>query len=298
MSESTKTYLKQVASEVEAVLDRASAGAASVPERVRQAMRYSLLDGGKRLRPALVIAACEACGGTRKHALPTAAALECIHTYSLIHDDLPCMDNDDLRRGRPSCHVQFDVPTALLAGAGLLELAFNLIASSGDAFPELAPRLPAVIIEVGRSAGARGMVGGQVLDMISENREITLEELEQIHLGKTAALLRAAVLSGAIIAGANAERLKSLAQFARHLGLAFQIVDDILDVESTSEELGKPAGSDENNAKSTYPRLLGLDESKVRARAEMERAYESLTKAGAMNTPLEGLARFVLERRN
>jgi geranylgeranyl diphosphate synthase type II len=269
------------------------------PDSLREAMRYSLLAGGKRLRPILCLAACELAGGEANLAMPTAVALEMIHTMSLIHDDLPAMDNDDLRRGRPTNHKVYGEANAILAGDALLTRAFEMVALRSPGVP--AERLLAVVGELSLASGAPGLVGGQVVDLESEGREVDLDTLEYIHLHKTGALLRACVLSGALIAGASEPLLAALTTYARGIGLAFQIIDDILDVTASSEVLGKTAGKDLAADKTTYPKLLGLEESRRRADDLVAQAKEALgpwsAGAGADRAaPLLALADYITSR--
>jgi geranylgeranyl diphosphate synthase type II len=265
-------YLEAARLRVEAALD-ASLGPER-PESLREAMRYSLLAGGKRLRPILCLAACELAGGSSEQALSTAVALEMIHTMSLIHDDLPAMDNDDLRRGRPTNHKVYGEANAILAGDALLTRAFEMVALRSPGVP--AERLLAVVGELSLASGAPGLVGGQVVDLECEGKDVDLDTLEYIHLHKTGALLRACVLCGALIAGASEELLRALHTYARGIGLAFQIIDDILDVTASSEVLGKTAGKDLSADKTTYPKLLGLEESRQRAEALVAEAKAAL----------------------
>jgi geranylgeranyl diphosphate synthase type II len=263
-------------------------------------MRYSLLAGGKRLRPILCLAACELAGGSREQAMPTAVALEMVHTMSLIHDDLPAMDNDDLRRGRPTNHKVYGEANAILAGDALLTRAFEMVAlrSPGVA----AERLLAVVAELSLASGAPGLVGGQVVDLECEGKDVDLDTLEYIHLHKTGALLRACVLSGALIAGASEALLEALRVYARGIGLAFQIIDDILDVTASSEVLGKTAGKDLTADKTTYPKLLGLEESRQRAEALVAEAKAALAPyaggedGGLRAAPLLALADYITSR--
>ncbi|MEG2454799.1 MAG: polyprenyl synthetase family protein [Oscillospiraceae bacterium] len=221
------------------------------------AINYSLLSGGKRLRPVITLEACRICGGDVGAALPYACAVEMIHTYSLIHDDLPCMDNDDLRRGRPTNHKVFGEATAVLAGDGLLTAAFETMAEHGKTIPP--ERIIEAVACLGKAAGARGMVGGQVLDMAGEGRGITRAELEELQRLKTGALISAAAELGCIVAGGTGAQRKALVNYAQKLGLAFQVRDDMLDVEGNLDALGKPLGSDAANEKSTFVSLLGLE---------------------------------------
>ena len=230
------------------------------PVRLHTAMRYSLEGGGKRLRPVLVLATAELFGVKDDSALPAAVAIECLHTYSLIHDDLPCMDNDDLRRGRPTAHKQFDEATALLAGDALLTHAFALLAESYAAQPPLAH---ALIRELADAAGSRRLIGGQMEDLIAEKKsDATPDELEFIHLNKTAAMIEAALVMGGLIGNASDENLTALRRAGRHLGLAFQIIDDILDATADTATLGKTAGKDAKAGKTTFVKLHGLDASR------------------------------------
>ena len=265
-------YLEAARLKVEEALD-GSLGPER-PESLREAMRYSLLAGGKRLRPILCLAACELAGGSQAQAIPTAVALEMIHTMSLIHDDLPAMDNDDLRRGRPTNHKVFGEANAILAGDALLTRAFEMVALRSPGVP--AERLLAVLGELSLASGAPGLVGGQVVDLECEGRSVDLDTLEFIHLHKTGALLRACVVSGALIGGAADAMLEALRIYARGIGLAFQIIDDILDVTASSEVLGKTAGKDLVADKTTYPKLLGIEESRRRAAVLVAEAKAAL----------------------
>ena len=290
-------YLEASRLRVEAALD-GSLGPER-PESLREAMRYSLLAGGKRLRPILCLAACELAGGDGDLALPTAVALEMIHTMSLIHDDLPAMDNDDLRRGRPTNHKVFGEANAILAGDALLTRAFEMVALRSPGLP--AERLLAVVGELSLASGAPGLVGGQVVDLECEGKAVDLDTLEYIHLHKTGALLRACVISGAQIAGASEALLTALGTYARGIGLAFQIIDDILDVTASSEVLGKTAGKDLTADKTTYPKLLGLVESRRRAEALVAEAKAALApwctgEGQAKAAPLLALADYITSR--
>jgi len=259
-------------------------------------MRYSVLAPGKRLRPILVIAGAEAVGGRPDDVLDTACALELIHAYSLIHDDLPAMDDDDYRRGRLTNHKVFGEAMAILAGDALLTLAFRLVAQNAA---RVAPdAVGTVVAEVADAAGTDGMVGGQVVDIESEGKTISGEMLDYIHLHKTAALIRVALRVGAVLAGGRAETVDAISRAGEALGLAFQIVDDILDVEGNLAELGKTAGSDERKQKATYPSLHGLPASKARARALIEETKRLLMPLGPAAEPIRALADFVLERRS
>ena len=264
------------------------------PEILRESMRYSLLAGGKRIRPILCLASCSLAGGDPSFAVPTAVAIEMIHTMSLIHDDLPSMDNDDLRRGRPTNHKVYGDAIAILAGDALLTRAFEMVSlRSPGVSPE---RLLNVVAELSLVAGAPGLVGGQVVDLECEGKEVDLETLEYIHLHKTGALLKACVRTGAMIAGADTKMLEALTKYARGIGLAFQIIDDILDVTSNSEILGKTAGKDLLADKTTYPKLLGLEESKRRALTLVKNAKEAIMPWGKDAICLIALADFITNR--
>jgi geranylgeranyl diphosphate synthase type II len=290
-------YLEARRATVDAALDRVLPGESTPPTIIHRAMRYSVLAPGKRLRPVLVIAGAEAVGGGAADVLDTACALELIHAYSLIHDDLPAMDDDDYRRGRLTSHKVFGEAMAILAGDALLTLAFRLVAANAArvAPPSIAG---AVVTEVADAAGTEGMVGGQVVDIESEGKAISPEMLDYIHLHKTAALIRASLRVGALLAGAGAEQVEAIGRAGQSLGLAFQIVDDILDVEGSLAELGKSAGSDERKHKATYPSLHGLPASKQRARELIDETKRLLLPLGPAADPIRALADFVLERRS
>lgn len=287
-----ETYLQVKKVQVEAAL--AKAVTLEQPASLRQAMDYSLLAGGKRLRPILCLASCELAGGDTRLALPTACALEMVHTMSLIHDDLPAMDDDDLRRGRPTNHKMFGEAMAILAGDALLCQAFEMVAGHSSDVP--AQRLLAVTTALARAAGAPGLVGGQVADLASEGKRVPLETLEFIHLHKTAALLEVSVISGALIAGAAEALVADLRRYARNIGLAFQIIDDILDVTADSATLGKTAGKDLLTEKSTYPALLGLAASRQSATELITSAKADLVPHGEAARPLLALADFIANR--
>lgn len=263
--------------------------------KVDDAMIYSLLAGGKRLRPILLMATAEALGKKGYNYLPVACGLEMIHTYSLIHDDLPCMDNDDYRRGRLTNHKVYGEAMALLAGDGLLTLAFEVMLEQRNTDPVA---LINTVREVAMCAGNFGMVGGQALDMEYEGKDITVEELSKLHAGKTGALFVAAIRGGAQLAGATDQQLLALTKFADLLGLAFQITDDILDVTGTQEELGKPIGSDEKNHKSTYVSLYGLEASQALAEKTITEALTVLDEFGPSADPLREIAKLMCNRRS
>lgn len=274
-------------------LDRYTPPGDAPPVILHEAMRYSLFAGGKRLRPLLCIAGAEAVGGTGETVLPTAAALEMIHTFSLIHDDLPALDNDDLRRGRPTLHKAYDEAIAILAGDALHTLAFATVATFQVGTAEAVLRVVRLLAD---ACGERGMVGGQVDDILHERQPIGAEMLRSIHARKTGALLTASLLSGAILCAATLEQEASLTQCGEQIGVAFQIVDDILDVTSDDATLGKPVGSDLKLDKATYPKLFGLDESRRLAFAAAQHAADALVGFGASADPLRAFARFIVER--
>jgi geranylgeranyl diphosphate synthase type II len=295
-------YLAECRAEVEVALERLLPPAGERPARLHAAMRYSLLAGGKRLRPVLCLASAEAVGGERGAALLPAVALECLHTYTLIHDDLPAMDDDDLRRGQPTCHKQFDEATAILAGDALLTLAFELLARFGEsqtarqASPSTSTVAARLAQELAVAAGSRGVVGGQAEDLAAEGREPDAALLEYIHSHKTGALIRAACRMGALAGGANAAQLAALTAYAEKIGLAFQIADDVLNVTSTPEQLGKATGSDAARKKMTYVALFGLEAARAQAQALAAGAVAALAPLGAHAAPLAALARFTVER--
>ncbi|MBW6509841.1 MAG: polyprenyl synthetase family protein [Desulfuromonadales bacterium] len=291
-----QAYLGRQLALIEEALHRFMPAAAIRPDRLHEAMRYSVLGGGKRIRPVLLLAACEAVGGDPRKALPAACAVEMIHAYSLIHDDLPAMDNDDLRRGRPTNHKVYGEATAILAGDGLLTEAFVLL-SRNDVLTDVttADRL-AIINLLATHAGTRGMVGGQMVDMEVEGSTIDLPILEYIHTHKTGALIKAAVGIGAIVGGALAQQREALQRYAAAAGLAFQIADDILDVTAMTDELGKRSGSDQQRGKATYPGFFGLAEAQQRARELNDIAIDSLQLFGEEAQPLRAIARYIIER--
>ncbi|WP_315443507.1 farnesyl diphosphate synthase [uncultured Selenomonas sp.] len=279
---------------VERALQEELANTAILDEKLRESMAYSLMADGKRLRPILLMAAADAVGVDGTRFLPVACALEMIHTYSLIHDDLPAMDNDELRRGKPTNHVVYGEGTAILAGDALLTLAFTVILRQKDVSAEALLR---VVDEISRAAGAEGMVGGQMLDLEAENRQISIDELRRVHMGKTGALFRAALRSGAILAGAAEDQLEALTAYANHFGLAFQITDDILDVIGTAEEIGKPVGSDEKNHKSTYVSLTSLEDAQDLARRTVQEAESDLYIFGERAAFLRELVGYLVNRK-
>jgi len=265
------------------------------PATLYDAMRYSLLVGGKRLRPILCLASCDLLGGDREWAMPTACALEMIHTMSLIHDDLPAMDNDDLRRGMPTNHKKFGEALAILAGDALLAYAFQVVAERTPAVVSRS-RVLDVILRLGWAASATGIVGGQVMDIESEGKLIPLETLQTLHSKKTGSLLEAAVVSGGIVAGAGTEDIARLSDYAQKIGLAFQIIDDVLDITSTAEKIGKTVGKDQAVQKATYPSLLGIARSQDLASELIAQAKTQLVPYGTKSAPLLALADFIVQR--
>jgi geranylgeranyl diphosphate synthase type II len=301
-----KKYLQEKKLIVDSALERYFPNPPEREEDVKfsnplhKAIRHSLLNGGKRIRPILSIAAFEAVGGKGDRILPFACALEMIHTYSLIHDDLPAMDNDDTRRGKPTCHKMFGEAIGILAGDGLLTEAFKLMTnrSSWDGPFNNNEVVLDVVHEIAKAAGISGMVGGQVADIESEGKEVDLPLLQYIHTHKTGAMILASIRAGARLGGASAETLRAFTRYAERIGLAFQIIDDILNVEGKAIALGKSTGTDLSRGKATYPSLLGLEESKRRARELVELAVESLKPYGPEADPLREIARFIIGREN
>jgi len=281
---------------VDAALDRYLPSAKTKPKTIHEAMRYSIFAGGKRLRPVICLATAEVIsGGKNDDALPLACAVECIHTYSLIHDDLPAMDNDDFRRGKPTSHKVYGEGIAILAGDALLTIAFE-IAASCRAWPRYSHA--EVIKEVALAAGSQRLVAGQVADLEGEGRKITPAELRYIHENKTAALIASSIRLGAMSANATPKQLAHLTDFGQTLGLAFQVIDDILDVTQTTEKLGKSAGKDITAQKATYPALLGLDKARKEADRLTARARAALKPFGKSAAPLESIADYLLKREN
>jgi geranylgeranyl diphosphate synthase type II len=290
------TYLKKQQDLINSALDKWLPKPHGPSGPVIEAMRYSLMSGGKRVRPILLLAGAQAVGSDQKALLPAACALECIHTYSLIHDDLPAMDNDDLRRGRPTCHKVYDEAIAILAGDGLLTYAFELICK-----PELAQNISSHLLSkaiflLARAAGVSGMVGGQTADILMEGRPVDAETLSFIHSHKTGALIVASVEIGALLGKGDDDELNHLKKYGESLGLAFQIKDDLLDIEGDQEILGKPVGSDDRNQKATYPALFGLKETKRKARELLEQGLSELESFDESAEPLRAIARYVVER--
>jgi geranylgeranyl diphosphate synthase type II len=292
-----KEYLKRRQRSVDEALERWVPGDHEFPPQVHQAMRYSLFAGGKRLRPILALAAAETVGGRIADALPLACSLELIHTYSLIHDDLPSMDDDDLRRGKPTSHKVFGEALAILAGDALLTEAFHLL-TRPDLMRDVSPRRRLKAInQVARAAGSYGMVGGQVMDIASQGLEIEPHLLEYIHSHKTGALIAASVCTGAIIGGASLSQYKALNRYGEKLGLAFQVIDDLLDVQGEEKKLGKAVGKDQAKGKATYPALFGIAESRRMAEVLVEEALGRLQLFNGRANPLREIARFILKRK-
>lgn len=287
---------------IEAALKESVKSEIRETDKICESMGYSLMAGGKRIRPVLCLAACEMFGGTNELAMPTAVALEMIHTMSLIHDDLPSMDNDDLRRGKPTNHIKYGEDVAILAGDALLAQSFVHVAEQTPSSVGV-DRILNVITLLGKSVGAVGLAGGQCMDLECEGRgkdddAVTLEDLKWIHTHKTATLLQVAVAAGAILAGATDEEVQACEKFALNIGLAFQVADDILDVTASTEDLGKTAAKDLDADKTTFPKLLGLDESKLEAKRLIDEAKESLEPFGDRALPLLAIADFIIERKN
>ena len=287
------SYLAERAAIIEKALGSAVAERPGADTRLFEAMRYSLLAGGKRLRPVLVLAACEAVGGRIEAAMNFACAIEMIHTYSLIHDDLPSMDDDDLRRGMATNHKVYGEAAAILAGDALLTDAFKIAAES-DAPPSV---VLSAIADLAAAAGSSGMVAGQVIDVLGEGVSMTLDQLEHLHGKKTGALFLAAVIGGARLGGASNSQLSALDTYARALGLAFQVVDDLLDVQASSEQMGKRTGKDEARGKNTYPSIIGIERSAELARQLEQRAHRALAGFDDRAEPLRRLASFAIERK-
>jgi geranylgeranyl diphosphate synthase, type II len=288
-----KTYLQTRQKTIDRALDRYLPKEKVRPATIHNAMRYSLFAGGKRLRPILTLASAEACGGRIEHAMPLACAMECIHTYSLVHDDLPSMDNDDFRRGRPTCHKVFGDGIAVLAGDGLLTIAFEILSR---ARPTSRYSVSILLREIAVAAGSQKLIAGQVADLEAEGKQIDMAGLRYIHEHKTAAILTTSVRLGAMSANANSKQLSAITKFGRALGLAFQVIDDILDVTQTSEKLGKSAGKDIAAQKATYPALIGLDRSRAEAKRLTKQSHDALKVFGKKGDALHALANHLLER--
>ena len=284
-----QAYLSETKRLVDGLLDTYLPSAASEPKVLHEAMRYSVMAGGKRLRPALALAAYEFCGGQESRAAQTVykamAGLEMVHTYSLIHDDLPCMDDDDLRRGMPTCHKKFGEAVAVLAGDALHVVAFQLMAETGST---------QAVLELAEAIGTSGMLGGQIADVEAEGKVVSQEEITRIHERKTGALIRGSVRIGAILAGASEEQLRALTIYGEKVGLAFQIIDDILDIEGDQNLLGKQVGSDSKNQKATYPGVVGLEEARRAANRLIDEALATFE--GQQDNALKFIARYIGQR--
>ena len=293
-----REYLERKREEVDHYLQSVIPSAEAMPTTLHESMRYSLFAGGKRVRPILAIAAAEAVGNAGQAVLPVASSLELIHTYSLIHDDLPAMDNDDFRRGKPTNHKVYGEAMAILAGDALLTMAFELCLRANGAYGLDAARQVRLIQELAVGSGNVGMVGGQVLDIQAENKDIDLATLQSIHKHKTGMLIRAAVRMGAITAGATPAQLDELTVYAENIGLAFQIADDVLNVTGTREELGKNPNTDAQRGKKTYPTFYGVEGAKQLAEDCVTRANDRLASFGAKADPLRELARYISARKS
>jgi geranylgeranyl diphosphate synthase, type II len=287
-------YLSEAKAAVDQCLDRLLPAESEEPPTIHRAMRYSVFAGGKRLRPVLVLAAGASAGGNRETLLHLGSAIEMMHTYSLIHDDLPALDNDDLRRGQPTCHRVFGEAIAILAGDSLMTRSYQVLSE----LPGISDSVRLEIVrEMAYATGTvNGMIGGQVADLESEGKKVSAAMLEYIHRSKTGALLAVCPRSAALASGASLEKLESLTEFGRKIGLAFQIIDDILDMTASSTDLGKTAGKDERVKKATYPALYGVKASRVKAHELIYAGIEDLGDFGAAADPLRGLARFILDR--
>ncbi len=288
--------LEKWSEKVNRALDRKLPASAVYPSVIHDAVRYSIFSGGKRLRPSLALATTEMLGGSVDDVMPAACALELIHTYSLVHDDLPAMDNDDLRRGVPTCHKKFGEAMAILAGDAMLTMAFEMIAGCPLRGSITQEGLIKVMSEISRAAGTSGLIGGQVVDILSAAGGVDGKTLDYIHRNKTGAMYKASVRTGAILSGAGDEDLNRLTEYAEHLGMAFQITDDILDIVGDEKNMGKPSGSDIKNNKATYPALYGLAGAKARAGLEAESALRMLEPYGERAEFLRALVKFILSR--
>src|SRR5690554_492377 len=288
--------MKELVRNVESILDETLPPAHTVPEVLHESMRYSTLGGGKRLRALLAMAACLAVGGEIRSTSGLAAAIEMVHAYSLIQDDLPCMDDDDLRRGKPTNHKVYGEAVAVLTGDALLTEAFAELARMPEKYGVSYETAVRVILELAAGAGSQGMVGGQVVDICSQDQDLDEETLRYIHAHKTGALFRAALRGGALLGGATEEQLSQITRYAENFGLAFQITDDILDETGHTEQLGKAVGTDQALGKQTYPRLYGLEQSKAMARQCVEECHEALREFSEQADLLRQLASFIIQR--
>ena len=288
-----KKYLRDRARKVDQALTKYLPSARTKPATIHQAMRYSLFASGKRIRPILTLAAAEACGGTIQQAMPLACAVECVHAYSLIHDDLPAMDDDDFRRGKPTNHKVYGEAIAILAGDALLTKAFEIAA---QAKPTRRYPISQLIAELAATAGSLKLIAGQVADIEGEGEGLDVKKLRFIHERKTSALLTCSVRLGAMTANATPRQLEALTVFGKNVGLAFQVIDDILDVTQSTEKLGKTAGKDADVEKATYPAVVGLEKSRLIASQLTQKAYTTLKPLGAKDEPLRAMAAYLLER--
>jgi len=289
-----KTYLNQKQNQVNEAIQQILQNNSS--QRIVQAMMYSVMAGGKRLRPILCTAAAEAVGGNSADVLPAGCAIEMIHTYSLIHDDLPAMDNDDLRRGKPTCHVAFDEATALLAGDALLTLAFQVLSSLDHNEQLSASKQLEIIHIISTAAGYNGMIEGQMRDMASEGIPLSTEELKELHARKTGALIEASTRSGAVLGGGTPHQIDKLSSYARCVGLAFQVRDDVLNVEGDPAVMGKAVGTDDSRDKNTFPSLIGLEPSKAYAETLVKNALKEIDDFDKKADPLRAIASYIIER--
>jgi len=296
-SEELRQYLEARRLLIDEALERYLPAAGDHPKEIHEAVRYSIFAGGKRLRPILILAAAEAAGGQVEQALTAASAIELIHTYSLIHDDLPAMDDDDYRRGRLTCHKVYGEAMAILGGDALLTQAFILLSAEPVSVNIDTKARLAVIQEIAQAAGSKGMVGGQVMDMLHEDREVDLPTLTYLHSHKTGALIRVCLRVGGILASATSDQMEALTCYGERIGLAFQIVDDILDLEGSLEDLGKRAGSDLRKKKATFPALLGIEESRRWAHRLVSEAKQAVSIFGNRGAALDAIAEFVVMRR-
>jgi geranylgeranyl diphosphate synthase type II len=290
------SYINQKSQMIDASLEKMLQDS-NASKTLLEAMKYSLMAGGKRIRPVLCLAACEAVGGVPEDALTAACALEMIHTYSLIHDDLPAMDDDELRRGKPTCHIAFDEATAVLAGDALLTLAFEVLSSDYlDDGNQAAQWLQAIRL-ISKAAGYQGMIQGQMLDIASEGLKLSADELETMHRLKTGALIEASLACGALLGGADGRQKSLLSDYACKIGLAFQVADDILNVEGNPELMGKAVGTDNQRGKSTYPSVLGIQAARKFSKKLVQEALQALETFDKQADPLRGIARYIIERK-
>lgn len=293
-----KKYLREKQATVNQALDKIINHTPAMSKRIVAAMNHSIMAGGKRLRPILCLAACEIVGGKPEKCLATACALEMIHTYSLIHDDLPAMDNDELRRGKPTCHIAFDEATAILAGDALLTLGFQFLSqSSGTLSATEALKKLDVINRISVAAGCEGMIAGQMLDILSEGKKLKIEELKQLHLSKTGALIEASIYAGAVLGNGTEYQVEKLLEYAHNIGLAFQVADDILNIEGDPSFMGKAVGTDNDRHKSTYPALIGVEASRQFADQLIENALKALEAFDMEAEPLRAIAQYIVERK-